>query len=146
MSDTSSPPLRLDLTVSRWLDAALVAIGLLAAVSVWLSALPWIAVLLVPPLWLQARRALHRASAATLVLRADGSAAMLHASYSETAVQLREFVERGPLALLVLDLPFDAVRRIPCAPDTLDAATRRRVRLWAMHHAHRLPAREPAHV
>lgn len=146
LSDISSPPLRLDLTASRWLGAALAALAVLAAVSVLLSALPWAACLLVPPLWWRARRALHAASEACLVLRADGSAALLHAAYAETSVQVRGFVERGPLSVLVIALPFDAVRRIPCAPDTLGADTRRRVRLWAARNAAGTSALEPAHV
>lgn len=146
LSDISSPPLRLELNASRWLDAALVALALLAGAAIALSALPNLALLLAPPLWWQARRGLHRSMPMSLVFRADGSAARLHGDAGEIPIELRAFVERGPLAVIVF-ASADGVFRIACAPDTLDAATRRRLRLWAARHANRMPSQhEPAHV
>lgn len=134
LSDTSSPPLRLELTPSRWLEAALAVLALCAAFSVLLSALPWPAALLLPPLWWQARSALHRHGRVDLLLRSDASVVMLHADTSETPVVWRAFAERGPLAIVTIATP-SGLRRIATAPDTLDAAARRRVRLWAGRHA-----------
>lgn len=132
--DTSSPPLRLELTPSRWLEAALAVLLLCAALSVVLSALPWPALLMVALLWWQARAALHRDGRVDLLLRTDGSVVMLHADTTETPVIWRGFAERGPLAIITIDSP-TGLRRIACAPDTLDAAARRRVRLWSTRHA-----------
>lgn len=138
LSDTSSPPLRLELTPSRWLEAALAGLVLCAVVSVILSALPWPALLLVPPLWWRARMQLLATGKSTLALRSDGSVAWLRTAADgveiDTPVQWRGWSERGPLAVFVF--ASDArVHRIACAPDTLDAATRRRVRLWVARHA-----------
>lgn len=146
LSDISSPPLRLELNASRWLDAALAALALLAGAAIALSVLPNLALLLVPPLWWRARRGLHRSMPVSLVFRADGSAARLHGDAAETPIELCDVVERGPLTVIVFASDI-GVYRIACAPDTLDAGTRRRLRLWAARHVHRVPSqREPAHV
>ena len=137
LSDTSSPPLRLELTPSRWLEAALAGLALCAVLSVVISAMPWMVALTVPVLWWRARAVLH-ASNGALALRTDGSVAWLRTAADgielDTPVQWRGWSERGPFAVLVFATD-DRVHRIACAPDTLDAAARRRVRLWVARHA-----------
>lgn len=149
MSDISSPPLRLELKPSRWLGAAIAALVPLAIVSILRSGLPAIALAVVPLLAWSAWSALQRRSVASLLFRADGTAVRLLEHDEEIALEPRAFIERGPFAVLVLD-EAAAIRRVPCAPDTLDAADRRNLRLWFARHGTRPrpanPQHEAAHV
>lgn len=147
----SSPPLRLELNPSRWLRAAVVALALLAMVSVLRSGLPVFVLALVPlPAWF-AWSALQHRGTASLLFRTDGSAARLLEHDEEIEIEPRVFIERGPFAVLVL-AEAARVRRIPCGPDTLDASTRRELRLWFARHARPVrsqpasPQHEAVHV
>ena len=148
MSDKSSPPLRIELKPSRWLGLAIAVLVPLAMVSVLRSGLPAFALVLLPPLgW----SALRRRGGVSLLFRADGSAARLLEHDEEIAIEPRVLIERGPLAVLVL-AEAAKVRRFPCAPDTLDAAARRDLRLWFARHIKPArvktasPQHEAAHV
>lgn len=141
MSNMSSPPLRLELKPSRWLAAAIALLAMLAMLAVLRSGLPWAASGPVLPLGLLAWTAVRRQRPETLLFRADGSAVRLLEHDENLAIEARALVERGPLAVLVL-AEGGRIRRIPCAPDTLGAPTRRALRLWFATHA--MPPRPAA--
>ena len=151
MSNLSSPPLRLELKPSRWLSATVAVLVPLAMVSILRSGLPQFTLAIVPLLAWSAWTVLQRRSGASLLFRADGSAARLLQHDEEIAIEPRIFIERGPFAVLVL-VEATKVRRFPCGPDTLDAPTRRGLRLWFARHVKPArvktasPQREAAHV
>lgn len=132
LSDISSPPLRLELPISRWLQAALLVLMSLSACAVLLSTLPWAVVLLVPVLGWWALVSLRRTGGMILVFRADGSAGRLTDS-DDAPIQPLRLAERGPLVLLAF-VDGATVRRVACGPDILDLAARRALRLWFRRH------------
>lgn len=133
MSNTSSPPLRLELHASAWLGVAIAALMLLAVACVARSSLPWPALVLPPLLAWRAVARLQREGRVELVFRSDGTVAQVCDGFREVAVAPRAFVERGPLAVLEWH-DGQRLRRTVTLPDTLDAAHRRQLRLWFGQH------------
>lgn len=142
MSNASSP-CRIEWRPSRWAIVGTALIGLLAAVAVMHSALPepvqplLALALLVFALW----RAWRESRRAPWLLHWPGldRAATRVIDGHETAVTIVAVRMRGPLAGISLN---DGSGRITHAlwwPDTLDAASRRALRLMAQHLA-RVPA------
>ena len=132
-SSSSSSTCRIDWRPSRWLAAALVALGLMAAVSLWLSALPpaWSVpaalVALAEGLRL-ARAHLRRPPLALDGLGGDAPAYLTSAG-GVTRLDGVSVRLRGPLATLAGSDARGRVRRLGWWPDTLDAAGRRQLRL-----------------
>jgi len=138
-----SLPCRIEWRASRWAVFATAAIGVLAAVAVLQSALPgpvrWLSATALPAfaLW----RAWHESRRRRWVLHwpgLDRSATRVMDGH-ETSVIITAVHLRGPLASISLN---DSARRVIHHlwwPDTLDAASRRTLRLMAQQLA-RLPA------
>lgn len=130
---------RLDWRPSRLLAAALIALGVLAALSLWLSALPralalaGVAVALGRGFQL-ARREWRQPTIAVLWRAADGSAELNFAGRTQslTGVQV-DF--RGPLARLSGRDEHGRIRRWQWWPDTLPPAVRRSLRVAAQFQA-----------
>ncbi|HQZ31749.1 MAG TPA: hypothetical protein PLG89_07815 [Arenimonas sp.] len=132
-SSSSSSTCRIDWRPSRWLAAALVALGLMAAVSLWLSALPpaWSVpaalVALAEGLRL-ARGHLARPPLALDWLGGDEPAYLTSAAgvarLDRVSVRLR-----GPLATLSGTDAQGRQRHLGWWPDTLGPADRRQLRL-----------------
>ena len=136
MSSASFPSLELPLRASRWLQAAVLALGAAAALALVHSSLPWPAWLLAPLLTLQAWRTASRSHPASLCLGADGTARLEDGHCprgSGREVQLEAVSVRGPL--LVLGWRAGRLRqRHVFGPDTCRAGERRLLRLWWQRH------------
>ncbi len=130
----SGPTLQIPLRPSRWLRALLVALLLAAALAIHLSALGDVWMLTLPALAGWAWRGCARCSGQALVLRGDGSAALISAAGAEREVEPRMLHERGALGVLVLSADGRTLRWA-FAGDVLSAATRRELRLWMRDHA-----------
>ena len=132
-SSSSSSICRIDWRPSRWLAAALLALGVMAALSLWLSALP-------PPVKLpailaalaeglrQARRHLAQPALALDWLGGDEPA---YLTTSARVVRLDRVTAhlRGPLASLSGTDAQGRLRRLAWWPDTLGDLDRRQLRL-----------------
>ena len=129
------PTCRLEWRPSRLRAACLVAIGMLAAAALPLTALPRAALLpigaacvawAIGRAWLDLRQA-----PGTLVLEADGGGATwIDATGSCDLVDLT-VGWRGPLATVVWRDPAGKLRRLAWWPDTLPSPARRALRLAA---------------
>ena len=138
-SSSESSTCRLEWRPSRWLAASLIALGALAAVSLWLSALPWPMALIgsTAALMHGARLAQRewRRPPFRLQWQAGEDLAQLnfpHHTESLTGLQV-DF--RGPLARLGGRDADGRIRRWQWWPDTLPPAARRRLRLAALSQA-----------
>ncbi len=134
-----SPPVRIELSASRWLRWAVLGLTVLAVFAISASRLPEFSMLLVVPFAVWAWWQLLRQAGARLVFGEDGRAVELDADGREQAIAAIALHERGPLGVLVFSRA-GKVRRVPFAPDALDADARRRLRLWMRRHAPEAPA------
>lgn len=131
-SSSASSTCRIDWRPSRWLPRALRLLGLLAGLSLLLSALPaslrWpLAALAVAEGWRLARREERRPP---LKLSVTGAAfRIMNGSEEGAALQTPRLREQGPLTLLCARTPGGRMLRLAWWPDTLDAAGRRQLRL-----------------
>jgi len=130
----SGPTLQIPLRPSRWLRALLVALVLAAALAIHLSALGDGWMLTLPALAGWAWRDCAQCSGQTLVLRGDGSAALISAAGVERVVEPLMLHERGALGVLVLAADGRTLRWA-FAGDVMPSATRRELRLWMRDHA-----------
>jgi len=132
-SSNSSSICRIDWRPSRWLAAALVCLGLMAALSLWLSALP--AALALPGALLAAgwgvflaRRQLQQAPCSIDWLGGDEPAYLTRrdglARLQGVTVRMR-----GPLATLAGTDASGRTHRLAWWPDTLHGHDRRQLRL-----------------
>ena len=134
-SSNSSSICRVDWRPSRWLAAALVALGVMAALSLWLSALPLfvksagLLLALADGLWL-ARRHLAQPPLAVDWL-GGGEPAYLTGPGGVVRLQGVRARLRGPLASLSGTDARGRTRRLGWWPDTLGSADRRQLRLAA---------------
>lgn len=123
-----SAPCRIEWRPSRWLQLALVLLGLLAAIAVLASELPrgagWLLALaaLVHGAWLAQRE--RSRPPRSLLFTADGRLMIDDADV--TAIQLQW---RGPLAFLAWQGADGVRRRLVWWPDTLPPRWRRELRL-----------------
>ena len=134
-SSSSSSICRIDWRPSRWLAVALVALGVMGALSLWLSALPLAvkfpgAVLAMAEGLRLARWHLTQPPLAMDWLGGDEPA------YLTSAVGVTRLTRvtarlRGPLASLSGTDAHGRLRRLGWWPDTLAAADRRQLRLAA---------------
>lgn len=131
MPYATSSPLRIELRPSRLLAAALLALAVLGAVAFWLSAAPRPLLLAVPLLLALAWP--RRPPGVAVVFRGDGTAAVETAPGQERAVEPLRLLERGPLAVVLLDAAGGRLA-LPLLPDTLDRPARRDLRLWFARH------------
>ena len=132
-SSSSSSICRIDWRPSHGLAAALAALGMMAALSLWLSGLPVsakaVAALLAAAEGLRLARAQLRRPPLALDWLGGDAPAYLTSAGGVTRLDGVSVRLRGPLATLA---GFDArgrVRRLGWWPDTLDAAGRRQLRL-----------------
>lgn len=131
-SSSASSTFRIDWRPSRWLPRALRLLGLLAGLSLLLSAVPaglgWpLAALAVAEGWRLARREEGRPP---LALVATGATLrIMNGSEEGAALQAPRLREQGPLTLLCATLPGGRSLRLAWWPDTLDATGRRQLRL-----------------
>ena len=131
-SSNASAPCRFDWAPSRWLTAALLALALLAPLSLLASDLPAVVAL---PLALLAgirgvrglRRHARRPPRALVVPAGAGEARCDEVPMASLHVRWR-----GPLAFLRWRDPDGRVQRLVFWPDTLPVAARRELKL-AMH-------------
>lgn len=135
-----SPTLSIEVGPSRQLAAVLLALTLLAPVSLMLSDLPhWPAGLLAAGAATHGLHRVHlelRRPAVHFRFRADGT---VHVGGQP--VERLELAWRGPLACLRW-IERGRWRRLVVWPDVLGPAGRRELRLWA--YTHRADARTPA--
>jgi toxin CptA len=128
---TVSPSCRIDWRPSRQLCGALFVLGLLAAVSVGLSDLPWLARLplagaaLAQGGWL-AWREWRRVPCA---LEFDGEVLLMHAGATRTALSEPRLRLRGSLACVQARDPAGLRHVLLWCADTLPIASRRQLRL-----------------
>jgi toxin CptA len=134
-SSNSSSTCRIDWRPSRWLAAALLALGMIAALSLWLGALPMAVKLVAMPLALAegARLARRHLAAAPLAVDWLGGDEPAFVTGPMGVIHLENIVVRfrGPLATLAGTDPQGRVHRLAWWPDTVDAAGRRQLRLAA---------------
>ncbi|MBW8311897.1 MAG: hypothetical protein K0M64_07645 [Rhizobium sp.] len=132
VSSSASSTCRIDWRPSRWLPRVLRLIGLLAGLSLLLSALPAslrspLAALAAAEGWRLARRERRRPP---LSLSATGAILRIMNGGEEGPVlHAPRLREQGPLTLLCATLPGGRRLRLAWWPDTLDAAGRRQLRL-----------------
>ena len=131
-SSSASSTCRIDWRPSRWLARGLCLLGLLAGLSLLLSALPvslrWpLAALAVAEGWRLARREQRRAS---ITLSVSGATLrIMNGNEEGAALRAPRLREQGPLTLLCATLPGGRLLRLAWWPDTLNAAGRRQLRL-----------------
>lgn len=134
-SSSSSSICHIDWLPSRWLACTLVVLGLMAALSLWLSALPLAAKLVAMPAALAEGLRLARRHLASPPLAVDwlggGDPAYLTGAAGVTRLDAVSARLRGPLGSLSGTDAQGNVRRLGWWPDTLDAAGRRQLRLAA---------------
>ncbi|MCX7034919.1 MAG: hypothetical protein NT046_13320 [Arenimonas sp.] len=132
---TSSSTCRIDWRPSRWLAAALVALGVMAALSLCLSALPLAAKLAGSTLALAEGLRLARGHLAQPPLALDwlGGDEPAYLTGRDGVCRLDgvTVLLRGPLATLAGTDPQGRLRRLGWWPDTLAADGRRQLRLAA---------------
>ncbi len=134
-SSTSSSTCRIDWRPSRWLAAALVGLGLMAALSLWLSALP--PLLALPASLLAAAEGLRLARGHLRVAPCSldwlGAPDPAYLTGRTGVVRLDDVtvVLRGPLATLAGTDARGRRQRLAWWPDTLSAGERRQLRLAA---------------
>ena len=146
-SSTASSTCRIDWRPSRWLLACLLALGLLAAVSLLMSALPRLpAVLfaLVAIAWAGrlAWREAHR-SPGVLVVAGQGAPLQWQQGPHAEMLYTPRWQQRGPLVVLRARDERGVRRSFSWWPDTLPAAARRQLRLArdpGSRHDNPLPA------
>lgn len=134
-SSSSSSACRIDWRASRWLACALVALGMMAALSLWFSALPLVAKLAALPLAVAEGLRLARRHLAQPPLAVDwlGGDEPAYLTGPGGVVRLDHITARlrGPLASLSGHDAQGNLRRLGWWPDTLGAAGRRQLRLAA---------------
>lgn len=136
--------LAIELKPSRWLQAALLALAVLACVALWMSSLPIWTVLVVPPLLALALWQLRRDPPRVLELLPSGAARLHPPAGLEGSVpdaqpcEPLRLEQRGPVRVLVLCVQ-GRVRRWVAASDTLPPAQGRALRLWLQRHAPPIP-------
>ncbi|MEZ5544911.1 MAG: hypothetical protein R3F10_06970 [Lysobacteraceae bacterium] len=133
MIPSISPPIRTELSPSRWLRWAVLVLAMLAVFALGASRLPEYSKLLVIPFALWAWWQLARQGRVRLVFGEDGRAIELNADGSDHVIEPIALHERGPLGVLVFSR-MGKVRRVPFASDVIDADARRRLRLWMRRH------------
>ncbi len=135
-SSSTFSPCRIDWRPSRWLSLALVALGLLAALAVCLSALPvWLKLpgalaVLAFGAWL-ARREARRPGIEFVWPGGDAPATLLRSNGTEETVAVHGIACRGGIVAVILRDADRRRRRLVWWPDTLDAKGRRTLRLAA---------------
>ena len=140
-SSSESSSCRIDWHPSRLLCVALAGLGVLAAVSLALSALPpllrWpLAALALARGWQLARREWRRPHC-VLEFGLDGGEAVMRRGGHEEPMAQPQLAQRGVFAVLAWRDPAGARQALRWAADTLDPTTRRLLRL-------RFGAAEPA--
>jgi hypothetical protein len=117
----------------------LAVLAALAAVSVLRSAAPaWL--LLLIPIWLLNRWRLRGSGLkGELLLRSDGSAALISPAGAESLVESVAVQQRGPLTVLRLRTGRRSMWHV-LMPDTLSRIDQRRLRLWCDREAAALTA------
>lgn len=131
-SSSASSTFRIDWRPSRWLQAGLVGLGLLAAASLLVSGLPWLpaaACAVAAVAWgvVLALRERRRPSVA-LVLAGQGVLVRPPGSRAELLVD-PQWQLRGPLAVLRARDQRGCRRSYSWWPDTLPPAARRQLRM-----------------
>lgn len=131
-SSSASSTCRIDWRPSRWLARGLCLLGLLAGLSILLSALPaglrWpLAALAVAEGGRLARREWRRPCLSLSV--AGPALRIMNGSEEGAALRAPRLREQGPLTLLCARTPGGRTLRLAWWPDTLDAAGRRQLRL-----------------
>jgi hypothetical protein len=122
--------LRIELRPSLRLRWAVLVLALLAALSVWMSALPRAALLAVPALGALAFAQLQRAPRGRLHLEASGLAEWWRdGAHEPETVEALSLERRGPFAVLSWRCG-DRSQRWPAASDTLPPAAARALDLW----------------
>lgn len=129
-SSNASPPLRLELGASRALATALVGIGVLAGVGLFLTDLPLPVATAATPAcaawgFVLARRE-HRRPSRHVVLTATGDARIDDVRVDDLRIDWQ-----GPIAMLSWTVG-DRRQRVVAWPDVLSAAQRRELRLWTL--------------
>lgn len=134
-SSTSSSTCRIDWRPSRWLAVALVGLGLMAALSLWLSELPWALALPGSLLAVGEGLRLSRRHLALAPITLDwlGGDAPAYLTRRDGLVRLDGATVRlrGPLATLAGKDALGRTHRLAWWPDTLHAGDRRQLRLAA---------------
>jgi len=134
-SSSASSGCRIDWRPSRWLALALIALGAMAAASVWLSALPDGVRLPAGMLaLLQGLRLSGRERTRpcwTLAWAGGGAPAQLLGGPGRVALSQVRVGFRGPMATLTGTDEQGSLRRLVWWPDTLPAGARRQLRLAA---------------
>lgn len=134
-SSTASSTCRIDWRPSRWLVAALIALGGLAALSLLLSALPlWPKLAASLLALLQGLRLAHREwirPALSLAWAGGDAPAQLSNGQGTQALQAVRVRLRGPLAVLRGRDGQGRLHRLVWWPDTLPSSSRRLLRLAA---------------
>lgn len=134
-SSSSSSICRIDWRPSRWLAAALLALGVMAALSLWLSALPMVAKLAGSVLALAEGLRLARGHLGQPPLALDwlggDEPAYLTSAAGVARIDRVTVRLRGPLASLSGSDARGRLRRLDWWPDTLANADRRQLRLAA---------------
>jgi toxin CptA len=132
-SSTASSTCRIDWRPSRWLLACLVALGLLAAGSLLMSAIPRVPAVLSAVAamgwagWLAGREA-HRPRG-VLVLAGQGDSIQWQQGPRAEVLHDARWQQRGPLLVLRARDDRGAGRSFCWCPDTLSPASRRQLRL-----------------
>jgi toxin CptA len=133
-SSTASSTCRIDWRPSRWLLSGLVVLGMLAAVSVLMSALPQGPALLSALaaitwagrlVWREARR-----PPTVLWMAGQGASVQWHPDVPPEPLRALHWHLRGPLAVLKARDHHGRRHCFSWWPDTLPAATRRQLRLF----------------
>jgi len=130
---TSVPDIGFDYRPSRWPQALLLALGVLALLALWISALgPALAVLASVMLIHYVRVSLRRArdrSVRSVIWRSDGGWRLVLGDGTEAEARLAG--ERVLAGVIVLRLDWDPRQEATLAlfPDNLAAETRRRLRM-----------------
>jgi hypothetical protein len=128
-----SLPLQIDLRPSRFIPVALCLLAVLALTSLWLSAAPRWALLVVPAALALAWPRAAAGCRARLLLHPDGGATVFRDDGSESAVVIARLQWRGPLCVITITDAQQRQRHV-LTPDVLSAATRRELTLWFDRH------------
>jgi toxin CptA len=144
-SSDASPTCRIEWRPSRWRRATVVAMGVLAAGALFLSALPVAAAAAAAVLCvgraLQVAGREGRQAPGTLTWRGGDADAVFATDRGETTLAAVNVRWRGPLATLDARDPTGKLRRLAWWPDTLPPAARRALRLASDRRP--APARVP---
>lgn len=146
-SSSASSIFRIDWRPSRWLQAGLVGLGLMAAVSLLMSALPLVpaSVAAVATIAWGAGLAWREGRRRPVVLVLAGQGVFLQREPDSQAEPLHDmrWHLRGPLGVLRARDPRGRRRSYSWWPDTLPPAARRQLRLYrglSLHYDKPLPS------